>query len=135
MGDVTVPREAQFYLKGGLQRGLHATLESIKVLRETANEVEAEGDPRKSFPAELRGLAKFQQQWLGEALDAFTVLPDELRPDLSLYEGIKPFGPLPDEKSPSREFSSVDEINDEVERLLTLRAQMTRANLKREAQS
>lgn len=128
--DVTVPRGAQFYVKGGLQRALHATLDSIKMLRKTADEVEAEGDKRKAFPFELRGVADYQQQWLGEALEAFAQLPDDLRPDMSSYAGIKPFGPLPDQE---RAFASVDEINDEIEKLITIRARMTREGLKKDS--
>lgn len=116
--EAVVPPHVQFYVRGGLQRALHATLESIKAARKSADEIEkGSSEAPKIFADQLRGVAGYQQQWLGEALRYFEELPDEIRPDLSHYEGIKPFGPLPGEEM------TLEEIDKEIALLQALRRQ------------
>lgn len=88
--ECSIPREAQFYVRGALHRALSATFEEIKTFRELAQDNDCPG----VFKAQLKGSAKYQQQWLAEAVEVFKGLPDEIRPELEDYEHIKPFGPL-----------------------------------------
>lgn len=72
----TVPAAAAWYVRTGLDRSLGDTLERINQSLNNADRADCPGSIRQS----LLGAASYDLQWCREALDAYNLLPDTLRP-------------------------------------------------------
>lgn len=79
--DATVPANAVWYVRSGLNRSLSEACERMNLMLTGQENEDLPGFLQDS----LYGAVSHELQWLRESLQYFAELPDELRPELSQF--------------------------------------------------